>query len=561
MASNSSLLSKEQFLCPICLEVFTRPVSTPCGHNFCMSCLTSYWDTTPDYQCPICKEAFRRRPDLKVNTFISELASNLTSLHLTDRHIWSADQQQVNSGLAAMCDICTDTQKEAVKSCLECLTSYCDVHLEPHHRVAGLKRHTLVEPISSLEDKVCKEHDKFLVLFCRDDSVLLCEECTSSRHKSHDIVTLKRAYEGIKDLLECDEVKVHQMIEERLEKVDIMKESVKQSKTEVKDVIKNGMQDLTALVVEIQKSQAELVRVIEQKQRTAEEQADGFISDMEREINELQNTAAKMRELKQTKDQLRFLQSYKNTSLLPQTTDLSAYNFNTHLEMQHIHKSLEKSVSQLRVLLHKMNTEIKEFADGASSGSTLRHMQQFEVNVVLDPDTAHPLLILSDDGKQVRYGMGSVLWAKPVLNPKMFTEHLAVLGRRGFSSGKFYFEVYVGQKTEWCLGVAQASVHRRGGVFRSPGCGLWAIWFLGDKFETFISPDVTVHVGKVKQVGVFVDYDGGQISFYDVQTATLIYSFSECVFAEELYPYFNPCDNEYGSNLEPMIIVPVSPLQ
>ncbi|XP_047464835.1 E3 ubiquitin-protein ligase TRIM21-like [Mugil cephalus] len=561
MASSSSMLSREQFLCPICLDVFTRPVSTPCGHNFCMACLTSYWDNAPECQCPICKETFRRRPDLKVNTFISELVSQLTALDLTDRHIWSADLEQVNSGLAVMCDVCADTQKEAVKSCLECLTSYCDVHLEPHHRASGLKRHTLLEPMSSLEDKVCKEHDKFLVLFCRDDSVLLCEACATSRHLRHDIVPMQRAYEEMKDVLGYDEDKVELMIEERRQKVEIMKQSMKQSKAEAKEVMENGAQDLTALVVEIQKSQAALVRAIEQKQRTAEEHADGFISDMEGEVKELQVTGAKMRELKQTKDQFRFLQSYKNASLLPQTADLSAYNFNTHLEMQHIHRSVEKSLSHLRVLLHKMNTDIKQFSDNPSNTSMLRYMQQFEVNVVLDPETAHPLLILSDDGKQVRYGMGSGLWGKPILNPKMFTEHLAVLGRRGFMSRKFYFEVYMGQKTEWCLGVAQASVQRRRGICRSPGCGLWAIWFLEDKFETFISPDVTVYVGKVKRVGVFVDYDGGQISFYDVQTATLIWSFTECVFTEELYPYFNPCDNEYGANLDPMIIVPVSPVQ
>uniref|UniRef100_A0A3Q1GVK4 E3 ubiquitin-protein ligase TRIM21-like n=1 Tax=Acanthochromis polyacanthus TaxID=80966 RepID=A0A3Q1GVK4_9TELE len=449
MASSSSLLSEEQFLCPICLDVFTRPVSTPCGHNFCMSCITSYWDNASFSQCPVCKEQFQRRPDLKVNTFISELASQLVSLQ----------------------------------------TSYCD-------------------------------HSRVLVLFCRDDNTLLCDVCSSSCHARHNVVPVQRAYERMKDELENTEAKVQQMIQERFHKVQSMTESVKQ---------------------------------------TAERQADGFVSDMQREIKELQRTAVKLRELKQTTDQLRFLQSYSSTSLLPHTMDLSTVSANKHLEMQHFGKSLRKSASQLRVSLDEMNTEISRFSGGTaeSDAATLRYMQQYEVNIVLDPDSAHPMLCLSNDGKQVRYNMGAGMWAGQFLNPNMFTSHLAVLGRRGFSSGRFYFEVCTGQKTEWCVGVATASIQRRGPLVRSSCCGLWAIWFLIDKFETFICPGVPVHMGKVGRVGVFVDYDKGEISFYDVENATPIYSFTECSFTEELFPYFNPCDNEFGSNLEPLTIVPV----
>ncbi|XP_028423916.1 E3 ubiquitin-protein ligase TRIM39 isoform X2 [Perca flavescens] len=557
MASSNSLLSEEQFLCPICLDVFTRPVSTPCGHNFCMSCITSYWDDIPVSQCPVCKETFERRPDLKVNTFISELASQFITLQV-DTQTWSTDQHQARSAAAVLCDICTNTQREAVNSCLECLTSYCDVHLEPHHRAAGLKTHTLVEPLASLEDRICKEHTRLLAWFCRKDKVLLCDVCASLCHVNHGVVPVQRVYEEKKALLGDTEASVQQMIQERLQKVRAMKESVKQSKTETKDVIANIVQDLTALISEIRKSQTELVKVIEEKQKAAEEQADGFISSMEREITELQRTTMKLRELKQTEDQLCFLQSFPNSSILPHTMDLSTFSFNRQVEIHHIRKTLNKSMSQLQILLNKMTTEIQQFPDGTdvSNDATLRYVQQYEADIVLDPDTAHPLLILSNDRKQVRYRSDSGLWVNQ--NPNSFTEHLAVLGQRGFSSRRFYFEVFVGRKTEWCLGVATATVQRRGALVRSPNCGLWAIWFLKDKFETFRSPNVPVHLGKVERVGVFVDYDGGQVSFYDVQTPTLIYSFTECVFTEELHPYFNPCDNEFGSNLEPLIIVPVS---
>ncbi|XP_032359077.1 zinc finger protein RFP [Etheostoma spectabile] len=557
MASSNSLLSEEQFMCPICLDVFTRPVSTPCGHNFCMSCISSYWDDIPVSQCPVCKETFERRPDLKVNTFISELASQFKTLQI-DPHIWSTDQHQARCGAAVVCDICTDTQREAVNSCLECLTSYCDVHLEPHHRAAGLKTHTLVKPLASLEDRICKEHTRLLTLFCRKDEVLLCDVCASLRHVNHDVVPVQRAYEEKKALLADTEASMQQMIQERQQKVQAMKETVKQSKTETKDMIENSVQDLTALISEIRKSQTELVNVIEEKQKAAEEQAGVFISTMEREITELQRTTLKLRELKQTEDQLCFLQSFPNSSIQPHTMDLSTFSFNRQVEIHHIRKTLNKSVSQLQMLLNKMTTDIQQFPNSTDelNDATLRYVQQYEVDIVLDPDTAHPMLILSNDRKQVRYG--NDLSLRRNLNPNMFTTNLAVLGQRGFSSCRFYFEVFVGGKTEWNLGVVKASIQRRGALGRSPHSGLWAIWFKKDKFVTLCSPKVPVHLGKVERVGVFVDYDGGEVSFYDVQTATLIYTFTECVFTEELHPYFNPCDDEFGSNLGPMIIAPVS---
>ncbi|XP_068438750.1 E3 ubiquitin-protein ligase TRIM39-like [Clinocottus analis] len=558
MASGSSLLSEEQLLCPICLDVFKRPVSTPCGHNFCMSCISTYWNGIPATQCPVCKESFVRRPDLKVNTFISELTSQFMTLQPADPHIWSPDQQQALGGGAVLCDICTDTQREAVRSCLECLTSYCDVHLEPHHRAAGLKRHTLVEPIVSLEDKICKDHTRLLTMLCRNDGALVCDVCVRLSHVSHDVVSVKRFYEERMALLGNTEAKVQQMIQERLQKVLEVIMSVEQSKAETKDVIADSARDLATLVSEIQKSRTELVKAIEEKQKASEEEAAGLISDMRREITELQETTMKLKELKQTGD-LPFLHSSPNPSILSHTMDLSSISLNGQAEIRRMQKALSDSVSHLRMLVNKMSSDTQKVIDGtdASNKATLRFMQQYEVDVELDPDTAHPRLVLSDDGKQVRFGTSSGLKKNMNPNPKMFTANLAVLGKRGFSSHKFYFEVFVGGKTEWSLGVATASLQRKGAFGRSPPHGLWVVQFVKDKFEAPVSANQPVRFGKVERVGVFVDYDGGQISFYDAQTATPIYSFPQCVFTEELHPYLNPCDNEYGSNSGPMTIVPV----
>ncbi|KAF7660337.1 hypothetical protein LDENG_00283630 [Lucifuga dentata] len=515
MASCSTFFSDDQFLCAVCLDVFKDPVSTPCGHNFCLACITTYWDDATVWQCPLCKTTFESRPDLKVNTFISLLTSQFMSLQMMD-------VSQALSACIVLCDICTDTKHQAVKSCLECLTSYCDIHLEPHHRVPGLKRHKLVDPLESLEERICKEHNRFLTLFCKTDELMLCDFCVTSHNQIHNTVPIQQAYREKKALLGKIEAKAQQMILERLQKVSKIKQTTKS---------------------DIQKSQAELVRLIEEKQKAATEQAEDFVNNMEDEMGELQRTSMKLSELMDIEDHFCLLRMSPSQPVLPQNRDWSTVRFNSPLEVERMRKSLIQSVSQLR-----MDTQV-------SSDAALKMAQQFEVDIRFDPNTAHPLLFLSKDGKQVSY---STIIQRLPTNPNIFTEHLAVLGQRGFSSGKFYFEVLVGQKTEWCLGVATASVQRIGAVLRHPHCGLWAIWFILDKFETFESPNVPVHQGKVERVGVFVDYEGGEICFYDVTTATLIYAFTECIFEENLYPYFNPCDNEYGSNLQPLILVPVS---
>uniref|UniRef100_A0A673AQ38 B30.2/SPRY domain-containing protein n=1 Tax=Sphaeramia orbicularis TaxID=375764 RepID=A0A673AQ38_9TELE len=213
-------------------------------------------------------------------------------------------------------------------------------------------------------------------------------------------------------------------------------------------------------------------------------------------MTELQETAQKLRELKQTQDQLVFLQKFSSVRPLGLcTVDLSTMRCNSHEKIR----------------------------------TTLRYAQQYEVDFVLDPDTAHPFLSLSDDRKQVRYTGVKV---DPTSNLDQFTEHLAVLSVRGFVSCKFYFEAFVGSKTEWCLGVAAASVQRRGPILPGSGCGLWALWFLEDKFESFSAPNRPVQWGKVDRVGVFVDYNGGQVSFWDVRRTTVLYSFRGCVLVK-----------------------------
>ncbi|XP_030632644.1 uncharacterized protein LOC115814065 [Chanos chanos] len=182
---------------------------------------------------------------------------------------------------------------------------------------------------------------------------------------------------------------------------------------------------------------------------------------------------------------------------------------------------------------------------------TLRRM-----DVTLDLDTANPYLILSDDGKQVRDG--DTRQDLPD-NPDRFDYCVNVLGKEGFSSGRFYYEVEVRGKTDWDLGVVRESINRKGRITASPKKGQWTVYLRnGDEYKALDSPSVLLSLRqKPQKVGVFVNYEEGLVSFYDVEASSHIYSFTGQSFTEKLYPLLSPCFNHEGKNSSPLVITPV----
>uniref|UniRef100_A0A3B4X6J6 RING-type domain-containing protein n=1 Tax=Seriola lalandi dorsalis TaxID=1841481 RepID=A0A3B4X6J6_SERLL len=196
MASASSLPCEEQSLCSICLDGFTQPVTTPCGHNYCKACITGYWDSSDLIQCPLCKKKFRRRPQLQVNTEFRDMVERFNNMRVR-----SEDQILAKPG-EVPCDICLELKLKAQKTCVVCLASYCQSHLEPHHRVTTFKKHKLIDPVSNLEDRVCKRHGKMFELFCHTDQMCVCFMCLKDNHVMHEAVPLENVFRERKAQLE-----------------------------------------------------------------------------------------------------------------------------------------------------------------------------------------------------------------------------------------------------------------------------------------------------------------------------------------------------------------------
>ncbi|XP_034072640.1 E3 ubiquitin-protein ligase TRIM21-like [Gymnodraco acuticeps] len=544
MSAASCLLTEDQFLCSICLDVFTDPVSTPCGHNFCKACISEHWDTKVPYQCPNCKKLFHTKPEMLVNTFISEMAAQFRQSAQQKASSSSSEQHVVKPG-EVPCDACTGTRLKALKSCLVCLESYCETHLEPHLTRTGLKKHQLIDPVENLEGRMCVKHDKLLELFCKTDQVCVCMLCTYSDHKTHDVVPLKEEYEGKKAELGKTEAETQQMIQKRRLKIQEMNRSVELSKEGADREIADGVQVFTALKESVERSQAELMDTIKEKQRETEEQAEGFIKELEQEVSELKKRSSEVEQLSRSEDQLHLLQSFTSLNAAPPTKNWTE----VRVRPPSYEGTVRRAVTQLEETLSKQMKKLLEVE--------LKRVQQSEVEVTLDPDTAQPHLILSVDGKQVKDG--DVKKNLPD-NPERCNTCACVLAKQSFSSGRFYYEVQVKGNTEWDLGVVRESINRKGKISLSPQKGYWTIWLRNEnEYKALASPSVRLSLkSQPQKVGVFVDYEEGLVSFYDVDAAALIYSFTGCCFKEKLYPYFSPCKNNGGKNSAPLIISPVN---
>ncbi|KAM7377055.1 hypothetical protein PAMA_013711 [Pampus argenteus] len=543
MASSGNLLAEKHSHCSICGQLFTDPVTTPCGHNFCQACIQTVWDSSEVCQCPTCSKSFTPRPEISINTAFKELADTFRKMAVS---LSAAPPSTARHG-EVVCDVCAamSLQVKALKSCLVCLTSYCEAHLEPHQRVATLKLHKLIDPVKDLQDRMCKKHEKLLEMFCRDEQKCVCRFCTETEHKDHQAVTIDDESEQRKVQMKKTEADFQQMIEERLNKVDEIKNCIKLSAMSAEKEMKESDRLFTSLIRSVEERRTEVNADIEEKQKAAERRAEELINELQQEITELQRRNTELEELRNTEDHLHLLQRLPFLTSPPPTREWMEIG---------VHPKL--CVGTVRTALSKLEDTLKSEMDGLKR-KEMKRMQKYEVDVVLDPNTAHPNIALSADGKQV--GRSELLHIVPD-NPQRFDPVICVVSKKGFLSGRFYFQVSVGTKTFWDLGVVKESVNRKGMITSKPENGYWTVRLRsGDEYRALDSPSVRLSLNEKPQtIGVFTDYEDGTVSFFNVDSKSHIYTFTGCLFSERLFPFFSPGVYDEGKNTAPLIITAVN---
>ncbi|KAL2079467.1 hypothetical protein ACEWY4_025211 [Coilia grayii] len=243
--------------------------------------------------------------------------------------------------------------------------------------------------------------------------------------------------------------------------------------------------------------------------------------------------------------------SHGNLSTTAQERELQEH------ELHQRFTNLAKEKSQVQSRYNQLQDEKAQLEAKCSAAAEERDELQRRitrlVNVVLDPDTAHPNLMVSHDGKQVR--LGDTKQNLPYYSPKRFNTVPCILGKGGISSGKFYYEVEVRQKMCWDIGVAKESINRKGQITYKTQNGYWIVMMRGNGYFAPEFHAVPLYLKqKPERVGVFVDYEAGLVSFYDADSWYHIHSYTSASFSEKLYPFLSTCAIP---NQVPLIISPV----
>ncbi|XP_076866348.1 tripartite motif-containing protein 16-like isoform X2 [Brachyhypopomus gauderio] len=331
MAEASISVVQDQFICPICLDLLKDPVTTACGHSYCMVCINDFWDQEDQKgstSCPQCRLTFPHRPDLKKNIMIADMMEKLMS-SLTE---------------SVECDFCTRNKHKAVRSCLVCMASYCETHLQPHYQSAAFNKHVLVKASTRLQDFICSQHEKPLEFYCHTDQQCICKLCTIDQHREHH--TTLAAEEQVKkwDYLVESQKKLKQRIQESKKTFQELKKAVESHQLSAQAVVEDSERTFKELIRSVERKHFEGTQKIRAQQKDAVDEAEGVLKRLEKEITELRRRDSELEQLSHTEDHIHFLQSFQSLSAIAASADIPA----THVHPLLLAEDVTKSVSQLR---------------------------------------------------------------------------------------------------------------------------------------------------------------------------------------------------------------------
>ncbi|CAI5649392.1 unnamed protein product [Oreochromis niloticus] len=357
---------------------------------------------------------------------------------------------------------------------------------------------------------VC-EHSNDPQLFCVDEQRAVCPVCDFPHQQSHEVISVEEAVSVLKEQLKSD-----------LKSLQDKRNKYKQVEETYNEVIQHSKKQLLSTERQIRAEFNKLHQVLKEEEesrlaalREEEEQKGRTISRemkvIEEQISSLSDSICAVEEELQ-KHSVPFLSSYKDTQSRARAQSSVS-------DPQLVSGALIDVAKHLGNLSFRVWEKMKETV----------HFSP----VILDPNTANACLCLSDDLTSVRNGDTEQQLPD---NPERNTNYANIFGSEGFSSGKHSWEVEVGDHPSWNIGLIKASADRKGEYPVSPKNGIWCLVHRSEKYNN--GDGQTVNVNQhLQRIRIQLDYDRGEVSFYDPEDMTHIYTHRD-TFTEKLLPYF-----------------------
>uniref|UniRef100_A0A8C5QR33 Uncharacterized protein n=1 Tax=Leptobrachium leishanense TaxID=445787 RepID=A0A8C5QR33_9ANUR len=503
---------RDELTCLICTDIYTDPVTLTCGHNYCQDCITKTWDNQEEreYSCPECRRRFRVRPELRRNLRLRNIAER-----------FQPTTEQEEAGIP--CTYCISYPVLAVKTCLLCEASLCENHLKIHSKSA---EHVLTEPTTSLENRKCSVHKKVLEYYCCEDTACICVSCRlDGEHRGHQVETLNEASEKKKEKLRNILQKLTSQREEAEKRVQNLEELRRQVQGEAAGVTER----VTALIRDIRKQLEALEKRVLSEISRQEEQVSLQVSDLIRQLEikkeELSRKMGDIEELCDMTDPVTVLQGRESDR-----DDYCDTEEDTERRDIKVHDAGDLDVGLISVTLHSglagivtritRRRRVPEASDMLLDVNTASDML-LDVNtasdMLLDVNTACNDVSVSEDLKTVSWS--GINQRRPE-TPERFQVYPQILSSRSFSSGRHYWEVEVSKSGGWGVGMTYPSIERRGeqsviGNNNKSWClvkNYNIMYYMKHDSKSIQFP----HSFSCHRLGIFLDYEAGRLSFYEL---------------------------------------------
>ncbi|XP_078119774.1 tripartite motif-containing protein 16-like [Sander vitreus] len=504
-----------------------------------MNCIKRHWakeDKKKIYSCPQCRQIFRQRPVLLKNTMLADLVEQLkkTGLQAAPADHCYAGPEDV------ACDVCTGRKLKALKSCLVCLVSYCDQHLQPHYAVAPLKKHKLVEPSKNLQENICSHHDEVMKMFCRTDQQLICYLCSVDEHQGHDTVSAAAERTERQKELKENQQNIQQRIQDREKDVKLLQREVEAINCSASKVVKDSKKIFTELIRLMEKRRSDVEQQVRSQQKTEVSRVKELQEKLEQEITELKRKDAELKKLSDTEDHNQFLHNYSSLSPLSESTDSSNINIRPLRYFEDVTAAVSQVRDKLQDVLRETWTNISQAVTEVDvllpqpEPKTRAELLKYSRLITLDPNTAHTLLLLSEGNRRATVMEEQQSYSR---HRDRFSGWVQVLSKESLT-GRCYWEVEW-RKNTVTVAVAYKNIGRRGDpdkcAFGSNDkswaleCNIKGSDFVFNKIWTTVSGPPT------PRVGVYLDHSAGILSFYSVsETMTLLHRV-QTTFTQPLY--------------------------